>query len=111
RELGVLLEAGEQEEGLRLEGVALLVLVEAGQERVLLDDLEEEPRPEPLGEDARQAGLAHADGALDDDQRHIGHRAYRRAAARPLRRGRPVWHVTSRHDVLDSAQVERRASE
>src|SRR5690606_32208306 len=69
-EVGVLLEAGEEEEGVRLERVALLVLVESCQERVLLDDLEEQPRPQPLGEDARQACLAHAYGALDDYQRH-----------------------------------------
>src|SRR5438094_2100940 len=57
----------EQEEELGLEGMPLRVLVESPEEGILLDLLEEEPRPELGGEPPREGRLADADGALDRD--------------------------------------------
>src|SRR5438445_12213474 len=57
----------EQEEELGLEGMPLRVLVEFPEEGILLDLLEEEPRPELGGEPPREGRLADADGALDRD--------------------------------------------
>src|SRR3989441_9954811 len=56
-----------QEEELGLEGMPLRVLVESPEEGILLDLLEEEPRPELGGEPPRESRLADADGALDRD--------------------------------------------
>src|SRR6266849_5858628 len=63
----LLLEAREQEEELGLEGVLLPVLVEACEERVLLDDLVEPPAPEPLAQRSRQRRLPDTDRPLDHD--------------------------------------------
>src|SRR5436189_1221508 len=57
----------EQEEELGLEGMPLRVLVEFPEEGILLDLLEEEPRPELGGEPSREGRLADADESLDRD--------------------------------------------
>ena len=78
-QLLLLLEPVEQEEELRLEGVLVAVLVEAGQEGVLLDDLEHAPRGEVFRQRPRERRLSHADGTFDDDvallQLHGGRRS------------------------------------
>src|SRR5438132_3147276 len=66
-ELALPAVALEQEEELGLEGMPLRVLVESPEEGILLDLLEEEPRPELGGEPPRESRLADADGALDRD--------------------------------------------
>src|SRR2546428_3681675 len=66
-QLALLAVALEQEEELRLEGMASRFLVESPEEGILLDLLEEEPRPELGGEPPREDRLADADGALDRD--------------------------------------------
>src|SRR5437870_6529176 len=57
----------EEEEELGLEGMSLRVLVKAPEEGILLDLLEEKPRPELGGEPSCEGRLADADGALDRD--------------------------------------------
>src|SRR5881397_971627 len=66
-ELALLAIALEQEEELGLEGMPLRFLVESPEEGILLDLLEEEPRPELGGEPPREGCLADAYGALDRD--------------------------------------------
>src|SRR5690242_14185180 len=66
-QLLLLPEAAEQEEELRLEGELVAVLVEAGEEGVLLHHLEDAARGEAPGECPRQRRLADADGTFDDD--------------------------------------------
>src|SRR5438132_1561515 len=66
-ELTLLAIALEEEEELSLEGMPARVLVESPEEGILLDLLEEEPRPELGGEPPREGRLADADGALDRD--------------------------------------------
>ena len=62
-----LLVAGEQEEELRLEGVALGMLVEALEEGIVLELLQHELAAEALVQQPRQAGLAGADHTFDRD--------------------------------------------
>lgn len=70
----LLLIAHDQREELRLEGVAPRIPAELAQERVVLHALEHQPRAEARGEDAGEAGLAHADGAFHHDvSRTLGH--------------------------------------
>jgi hypothetical protein len=66
-QIAQLVEALEQEEELRLQGKALLVLVEAAQEGVQLGLLEQQLRVDVRAEASRKTGLAGADGALDHD--------------------------------------------
>src|SRR3989441_13047991 len=57
----------EEEEELGLEGMSLRVLVKSPEEGILLDLLEEKPRPELGGEPSREGRLADADESLDRD--------------------------------------------
>src|SRR5438067_6188679 len=57
----------EEEEELGLEGMSLRVLVKSPEEGILLDLLEEKPRPELGGEPSCEGRLSDADGALDRD--------------------------------------------
>src|SRR5262249_40733384 len=66
-ELALLAVALEQEEELGLEGMSFGILVEFPEEGILLDLLEEQPRPELGGEPSREGRLPDADGALDRD--------------------------------------------
>src|SRR5207302_8294805 len=63
----LLSEPGEEEEELRLEGELVAVLVEAGEERVLLDDLEHGAGAEPFREGPRERRLPDADRPFHDD--------------------------------------------
>src|SRR5205085_11247458 len=66
-QLLLLPEAAEQEEELGLEGELVAVLVEAGEEGVLLDDLEDAAPAEALRQRAGERRLAHPDGTFDYD--------------------------------------------
>src|SRR5690606_7091304 len=76
------------------------------------DHLEKEAGGEPLGEYAGQTRLAHADGPLDDDERHIGCRAYPRVSrALAGRRGDPRVAprcATLRASLMDEPPSPRR---
>jgi len=72
-QLLLLLEAAHEEEELGLEGVAVAILVELGQKRVLLEGLEHDPRPQRVREPAHERRLADADGALDRDVEGLVH--------------------------------------
>src|SRR2546428_7549356 len=89
-ELALLPVALQQEEELGLEGISLWLLVESPEEGILLDMLEEEPRPELGGEPSREGRLADADGALDRDVPPRG----------PVRRHPPPGRGDSRADAL-----------
>src|SRR5881397_1721629 len=97
-ELTLLAIALEQEEELSLEGMPARFLVESPEEGILLDLLEEEPRPELGGEPPREDRLADADGALDRDvpprgpvRRHPRPCARDSRAGAPCLRGRPSY--------------------
>src|SRR5690606_7417798 len=66
-ELLLLLAAAEQEEELRLEGVLVAVLVEVGEEGVLLHHLEDPAPVETLGQEMRQGRLADPNRSFDHD--------------------------------------------
>ena len=51
---------------LRAESRTGFFLVEVGEERIVLG-VEDPPCMQPVGQDARERGLAHADGSLDRD--------------------------------------------
>ena len=55
--------AAQQEEELRLEGVACPIAVEIREERILVEGLEDGAGPEPGLEQARERGLSNADDA------------------------------------------------
>ena len=61
-----LVETLEQEAELRLQGVTLLVLVEAGKERIGLRLFKQQVGLEMLGQAPRQTGFADADRTFDD---------------------------------------------
>src|SRR5262249_40166648 len=67
------LKAVEQEVHLGLERIALAILVEILEERILFDLLEHELRLQPLREQPGQTRLANSDHALDDDVSILEH--------------------------------------
>ncbi len=66
----LLVVAAEQEEYLRLEGIALAVGIKIGQEWVFFEHLEHQRRGECWLQQARQTGFAHSDDAFDGNIHH-----------------------------------------
>ena len=67
----------EEEVELSLQGVAASVLVEEGEEGVLLCFLQEGPGLELLGQDLGQGGLAHPEGSFHHDVPSAGQDPFR----------------------------------
>src|SRR3954462_462674 len=124
-QLLLLLEAGEQEEELRLERVPGAVLVEARQEGVLLDDLVKAARAVSLAESPGERRLAPPDGSFDHDVAVHGGAEHMRTdvawstfahALRETTTGRIIgpggfpWRTASRSTIPTPARSSRSAA-
>jgi hypothetical protein len=66
-----LLKARKQEEELSLKSVAGRIAIEVVQEGILFMLFQHQARAEAVGDDARQAGLAYADGPFNGQKVNV----------------------------------------